>query len=109
MTTDRILVERVTDGERCSSECRGYNWGADLCIYFEANLQYDNGPHLRCPSCLSTPSAPALTAGQVEAVKDVLERADIVASELAVDLPEELLKLRTAFALGGEGGNNDLS
>lgn len=91
MTTDSILVKRVTDGERCSSKCRGYDWDADECSYFDQPLQYDGGPHLRCPSCLATPSAPALTAEHQRTIRCMFTALDSIGPS------EEIAEAKAAF------------
>ena len=74
---DMILVERVTDGERCGYcahpivDSEGWNCGV-----FGAALKYNEHGFLRCAACLATPSAVVLTAEMIEAVNRILARRD---------------------------------
>jgi len=56
---DTILVDRVTDGEKCGYDCR-FDLGWDRCELFRQNIRRQ-GEVSRCPACLSTPPAVALT------------------------------------------------
>jgi len=73
--TDHILIERVTDGERCGEDCpckftNRVDESACILGGQELSAEYAESAggliYYRCPSCLSTSSAPALTAEQAE-------------------------------------------
>lgn len=97
---DMIFVERVTDGERCGSNCgqkdwRGYNIkneGVNICVAFgHERLWGDNSKPKRCPSCLSTPSVAVLTAEMLDAVNEAAEMFE------DQEWPNYANKLRAAF------------
>lgn len=73
---DMILVERVTDGERCGGECQHVEYEFSTCTAFDEPrhiAQFVDGDKSasfkRCKTCLATPSAVVLTAEMEEAVK----------------------------------------
>lgn len=104
MATDKILVDRETDGERCGNACPsacGYE-----CVYFNESLTPHKGgipASMRCTSCLSTPSARELTPEMVEAVNEALEKLTTYDEDGMFYSINEMLqaaaKLRAAFGI----------
>lgn len=87
---DMILVERVTDGERCEPcplrSLRG-NYETLWCPVFDCDV--DNGK--RCADCLATPSAVVLTPEMMGAVEEAAEMFE------DQEWPNYAQKLRAAF------------
>ena len=80
MTTEKIIVEREVDGERCGLKCeclyvnRSDDWRCILDEDYELGCQSSDDAFyvLRCPRCLSTPPAEVLTGLQREVLRGVL-------------------------------------
>ena len=79
MTTEKIIVKREVDGERCGEGHKVYpEIGSVYCELFGEQLNLSEESNYssfgRCPQCLSTPPAEVLTEEQREVLQATLER-----------------------------------
>jgi hypothetical protein len=120
--TDHILIERVTDGERCGTLPSSFPEKFPACFKHFGQCEFVEGDCDTCfwgYSCLHSPtpsSAQALTAEQVEAVNSADILAEYIDNPSAWEhfnqgvsdaIAEHVEKLRAAFALGGEEGESN--